>query len=501
MSKHVQPQLTGWKEHPKYPLLYCNKNGNTRLWACWVIDDTVYRTDGLINGKLKEPQTHKYAGNTIRSGKEQAPLEAEKMWLKQFDHDYMPAKDDKIGQKVYAHVKQQKEQNGGMNRGVKLFAETEITASTTAGKKDLNIQHRPMLAKKYKNEDLVLSNPGKAIKFPAIIQAKVDGIRALPQLKDGQIYLESRNGNNFVHLNHLRKEIKRWLIKKKCTDLILDGEMYVHRLYRDRDGNLTTDYRRLSKKAEQSVFGPLLDCPYGFPDRAKLGASSARSRPKAVSKGGELTGVERYQFISEACKITRTKAHVGEEMVEYWIFDIWDPTKTNIERHKLLEKIFEDYDGDIIKLVPTRIVNSHEEIEDYMSEMIGENEGREGYEFEGVMVRQASAKYSASTTHSSNLLKYKRFEDDEWEICGAERCDGGFQDGGIKWLCQKMVNGKKCKLTAKQMGNSKDSCKLYQAFQKNPKKFIGRMINVRFNEKTRDGVPRFPRATSFVNDK
>lgn len=458
-----QKELEGWRNNPRYPLMFITKSGKTRVWACWVVGDTVYYTDGFTNGKIKEPQSHKYTGNTIRNGDEQAPLEAEKMWLKRFNNGYAPAKDDEKGTKIYEHVKKQKEQNGGMNRGVKLFGKTEISVKTTAGKKDFSTQHRPMLAKKYKDwkkEDFVLTPPGQAIKFPAIVQAKVDGIRALPQIKDDSVILESRNGNNFVHLNHLRKEIKRWLTKKGCPDLVLDGEMYIHELYRDKDGKPTFDYT-----------------------------------------DNELKGVERYQFISEACKITRSNPHEYEELVEYWVFDIWDPTKTNMERYEMLQELFDDYKGDILKLVPTRLVNSHDEIEEYMAELVGETTNREGYEFEGLMVRQASQVYKSSTTHQSCLLKYKRFEDEEWEVCGAEKCVGGNQDGAIKWICKKIINGKEKTVISKQVGDSGDNKKLYAQYKKNPKKFNGRMLNVRFNDRTKDGVPRFPRAIAFVEDK
>lgn len=507
-----QSELDGWKSNRKFPLMFnTTATGKVRLWACWVEGDTVYYTDGFIDGKIKEPQSHKYTGNTLRSGEEQAPLEAEKMWLKRFDHEYTPATDDKDGQKIYKHVKAQKEENGGMNRGVKMFGDTEISAKTTAGKKDLGSQHRPMLAKKYKDwnkkaDVFELTSPGKGIKFPAIVQAKVDGIRALPQLRDDKVSLESRNGNDFVHLDHLRDEIKYWLEHKGHPNLILDGEMYVHTMYRDEDKAPTYEHQGGIDPEQLSSW--FKDGIAELRKQAKkLGCKNAESLTKLELRDyldefiHEMKGVERYQFISEACKITRSDPHEHEEMVEYWIFDIWDPTKTNMERYALLQEIFEDYDGDILKLVPTKIVNNHDDIEDFMAEMVGETNGREGYEFEGIMVRQANAKYCASTTHQSCLLKYKRFEDEEWEVCGAEKCTGGQQDGAVKWICCKTIKGVEKKVTAKQMGDSGDNKELYLAYKKNPKSFNGKMLNIRFNDRTKDGVPRFPRAIAFVEDK
>jgi ATP-dependent DNA ligase len=448
----------------KFPVLFIKKCGKIRMWACWVIGDTVYRIDGFIDGKIKSPSSHKYNGNTLRNSEQQAILEAEKIWLKQIDKDYCPAEDDIEGNKIYEYVKQQKSENGGMNRGVKMFNKTEIKVETTAGKKDLSIKHRPMLAKKYKdwkNEDeFILTNPGKDIIFPAIIQAKLDGIRSISFIKNDKIILESRNSNNFVHLNHIREEINYWLKHKNMENIILDGELYVHKIFRDENNDPTYDETLQ-----------------------------------------EMTGVERYQFISEACKITRKQPHDYEEMIEYWIFDIWDTNLSNIDRYNKLLDLFKDYDGSILKLVPTKIVNNHEEIEDFMKLVVGETNNRQGYEFEGTMIRQSNAKYISSTTHQSCLLKYKRFQDDEWKIIGAEECIGGNQNGSIKWICEKKINNSKKKVIAKQMGDTSISKNLYQLYKKNPENYIGKMINIRYNDISKDGVPRFPRATAFVEDK
>lgn len=512
----TQPQLKGWLSRPQYPAMFITtKTNKERIWVCWVMGDTVYRTDGFVDGKLKEPLGHSYKGNTLRSGEQQAPLEAEKMWLKVFDRGYQPDQSDLTGQKIYQHVKAQKEANGGMNRGVKLFGTTEITTKTTAGKKSLDTRHRPMLAKKYKDwikkkgqgESFNLTPPGKAITFPALVQAKVDGIRALPHLlKDGTVALESRNGNNFVHLNHLRKEIKRWLEYKKSTHLILDGEMYVHTLHRTENLPSTVPPEKRIKPEDLSKW-----TLKGLEELRKQAILWGMENTEETTKielvdylsthVKEMKGVERYQFISEACKITRTNPHAHEALVQYWIFDIWDPTKTNLERHQILQDLFKDYDGAILKLVPTQRVENHHQIETLMEQWVGETSRRESYEFEGLMVRLSAAKYMSSTTHQSCLLKYKRFEDEEWEVCGAEPCVGGTQNGAIKWICRKTIKNKERKVVAKQTGDTEVSRKLYLDYQKKPELFIGKMVNIRFNDRTKDGVPRFPRATAFVEDK
>jgi len=444
----------------KFPTLFTiDKNGRDRLWACWVKNNCVFRTDGLVSGKLKDPQKHEYAGNNVKSANEQAESEAEKLWIKKCDIGYKPNTNDINGTKIFEFVKKQKEKNGGMNRGVRMFTKTAITTKTTAGKKDLDKRHCPMLAKKYKNEDDSISNVGKQLKFPAIVQAKVDGIRSISWLNKDSVILESRNGKAFVFLDHIREEIKNLFVA--CGEkMVLDGELYVHSLFKTTTG--------LTKRKTSR----------------------------------ELTNVDRFQFLSEACKITRSEPHKQEELVEYWIFDLWDKEKTSKERWQKLKKIFESYSGSVLKLVPTKIVKSHDEIENEMSCLVGEKTKRNGYEFEGAMIRQSDKLYETKNNyHSSNLLKYKRFDDEEWVVEKADKCVGGVQDGAIKWHCKKTKEEKVLRVIAKQTGDVGASKKMYEDYLKNPKKFVGKQINIRFNGCTKDGVPRFPRATSFVEDK
>ena len=412
-----------------------------------------YRTDGLISGKFKEPSQLSFEGNTVKTPEEQALAEGEKRWIAQLDKGYKPDEKDTYGQTIYKSVLSQKSQNGGMNRGVRMFRETEITTATTAGKKELEERHCPMLAKKYKDydstEELVLTNPAKSLKFPCLVQPKLDGLRALPRISGNHVVLESRSGKDYMFLNHIRRELHD-LLKK---GIVLDGELYVHKLYKSGTGYDTN------------------------------------------GKGQELKSVERFQFLSEACKITRKSPHPYEELVEFWVFDLWDPAKTNLERWHFLEELFKGYKGTAVKLVPTFLTKSHQEIEERMNEFVGTGK-RNGYQYEGLMVRQSSAKYNSKNNyHCDDLLKYKRFEDEEWNVIGAEPCAGNHA-GAVKWLCE--LDGRQ--LVAKQMGDLEDSRRLFADFQKHPEKYLHRKINIRFNERSKDGIPRFPRATAFRDD-
>lgn len=422
-----------------FPILYKpTKSGKSHSWQISVYGDTITREDGDVGGKLTKT-TREIVGNTVRTAEQQAQQEAEKIWIKQLDKGYKPDEKDKKGMKIFNNVMLQKSINGGMNRGVKMFGESNITVGTTAGDKKIDTVHYPMLSQKYlEHKD--------SVKFPVLVQAKCDGLRCLPRLNsDGEVILESRNGKGYVHLNHIRDELKKIL----KPGMIIDGELYVHHLYK-KDGVISTD---------------------GDDEDA-------------------MKNVERYQFLSESCKITRTKPHEYESFVQFWIFDLWDLESTNLERNKKLKKIMKGYKGDTIVLLPTHTADSHDDVEKLMDSYIEKD-------YEGVMLRDPDAVYvSRNGYHCRSLLKYKRESDEEWIIVGAEQCAGN-QKGAVKWLCE--LDGKS--VTAKQMGNLEDSRKLYKEYCKNPENFNGKHINIRYNELTKDGVPRFPRAVSIVEDK
>jgi len=426
-----------------FPKLFCTKNGKTRMWLCWVEENKVYRTDGFVGGKMKEPLFHTFQANTLRTANEQAYNEAEKMWIRQTGKDYRPAQADENGMKIYSHVCSQKTANGGMIRGVKMFESTKITTETTAGQQS-GEQHRPMLAKKYK-EGYDLSPQGRQLQFPVIIQPKLDGIRALAYMDStgNSVILESRNGKNFMWLDHIRDDIKKILTSKAGKGLILDGEIYAHRI---------------------------------------------------VKNGKCLDGVSRFQFISEVCKVTRSRPHAEEKLVNYVVFDCWDMENSCDDRISRVDRLVKHNNVSHVQLVPYVYAPDHETIEKCLEHYVADS-------YEGIMIRDPKSQYKASTTHSNCLLKYKKFEDEEWEIYGAETCVGGNCDGAVKWLCKKVIDGKTVNLVAKQMGSNEESKRIYNQYKKRPERFNGKMVNIRFNERTKDGVPRFPRATAIVLDK
>lgn len=77
-------------------------------------------------------------------------------------------------------------------------------------------QISPMLAKEWKNES-------HKIKFPCMIQPKLDGIRVLAHITKGGVKLISRKQKEFLGLEHISTELAGLY---KGQDIILDGELF-----------------------------------------------------------------------------------------------------------------------------------------------------------------------------------------------------------------------------------------------------------------------------------
>ena len=67
---------------------------------------------------------------------------------------------------------------------------------------------------------------GSKIKFPAVVQRKLDGVRCLSWTDaNGDVIMMSRRNNPFYGLDHIRKEIKTLNLP---PNIVLDGELYAH---------------------------------------------------------------------------------------------------------------------------------------------------------------------------------------------------------------------------------------------------------------------------------
>jgi DNA ligase-1 len=108
--------------------------------------------------------------------------------------------------------------------------------------------------------------------------------------------------------------------------------------------------------------------------------------------------------------------------------------------------------------------------------------------YEGVMLRNKAGKYRVGV-RSVDLQKYKEFEDAEYKVVGFKEGDG-VEKGCVVWLC---VTAKNQEFAVRPRGTHEER----QALFLEGDKYVGKMLTVRYQELTTDGIPRFPVGLTF----
>lgn len=212
------------------PTLYKrSKKDKILIWKVNISDDCLIIEHGYQDGKIRSDTRQIKTNKSGRTLYEQLLLEAKSKYNKKIDEGYS----------------------------------TDINTS-------FNIPE-PMLAYELKND----------LKFPIIVQVKLDGIRAL--CKNDILYTRKKKSLIYTdgHFKKLREEINR-LRKKLPDNIILDGELYNHEL-----------------------------------------------------SFNEITSIVR----------TQKKIHPNENLIQYFIFDFIDYDKPFTDRFNILKDAFnEDFE-------------------------------------------------------------------------------------------------------------------------------------------------------------
>ena len=109
----------------------------------------------------------------------------------------------------------------------------------------------------------------------------------------------------------------------------------------------------------------------------------------------------------------------------------------------------------------------------------------EGYE--GAIIRNIDGLYEFGF-RSNDLIKLKSFMDSEYKIVGVVEATGR-DEGTAVFVCECEAG----QFNVKPMGTRE----LRADYFKNRKKLIGKMVTVKYQELSNDGIPRFPSAISI----
>lgn len=170
------------------------------------------------------------------------------------------------------------------------------------------------------------------------------------------------------------------------------------------------------------------------------------------------------------------------EQVKYHVYDLVLDLPFS-ERYQLLQLLVLDNPG--IQVVTTILVNNIEEIEHYHEQFISLG-------YEGTIVRHSDEGYQVNK-RSSQLLKYKDFLDEAYEIVDVVPSESRPEQGVVVCLCKK----------TNQTFNTgmKFSHEQRENILKNKGEYIGEMAEIRFFEYTDGGLPRFPVCVGVRLDK
>lgn len=169
----------------------------------------------------------------------------------------------------------------------------------------------------------------------------------------------------------------------------------------------------------------------------------------------------------------------NETLLQYWIFDIVsdDPYETRMSHMRSLQKRY------------NTLFPSCETIQFLYSTPIQRDELSAYHElflehgYEGSILRNLHAPYQKGV-RSFDLMKYKSFQDDEFEIVDFRSGNGSDTDAVIL----------QCKTKDNKLFfvKPKGSLDYRQELYRCGKTLIGKWLTVRYQELSTDGIPRFP---------
>lgn len=192
-----------------------------------------------------------------------------------------------------------------------------------------------------------------------------------------------------------------------------------------------------------------------------------------------------FNAISGAVR-SQSKPSKFDDVLEYYVFDLWVPKKPNLtykQRMDMLRKVCgSDTAFKRLRFLFYEEVNDEKEISQKHSEYVSQG-------YEGLIFRNLDGQYKLGR-RVNDLLKYKEFEDEEFEV--VDVLEGvGTEAGAAVFVCATKDG---TRFNVRPRGSIE---KRRQQF-KNKKKYIGKKLTVRYQPLTREDVlPRFPVGIKF----
>jgi DNA ligase-1 len=197
---------------------------------------------------------------------------------------------------------------------------------------------------------------------------------------------------------------------------------------------------------------------------------------------GELYYRDKNNFNTICSLVKKTKPtsqdlEESKKLIQYWIYDVPSSTGRFDVRKIALYKFYHD---EHIIMIETHLAQSEADMLSKYAEYI-----EQGYE--GLMIRTITGEYE--NKRSKTLLKYKTFEDDEFEILDVYEGSGKLT-GMVGQMLFKIKSGTMFFSTVN--GTQEYLTELWSQKQE----LIGKKATVKYFELTVDGIPRFPKVVN-----
>ena len=197
--------------------------------------------------------------------------------------------------------------------------------------------------------------------------------------------------------------------------------------------------------------------------------------PNMVLDGELYSDTLTFQEIVGLVKKETLKAGDQEKQlqIQFHVYDLINEAPY-VQRYANLQLLFRRYKFKHLVLVKTENCESEEKMKEMHAEYVAEG-------YEGIMLRNKEGLYS--NARSAHLQKYKEFFDTEAKIVGFKSGEG-LDQNCIIWILEYQGKTFSCR----PRGTREERMEQF----KNGSDYIGKLMTVRYQELTDDGLLRFP---------
>jgi DNA ligase-1 len=277
-------------------------------------------------------------------------------------------------------------------------------------------------------------------------QPKLDGIRCVVSIVDGEVVGKTRKGKVIECIPHITDSLKGFFMA--FPDAVLDGELYNHE-YKDNFNKITSLVRK--------------------------------QKPVRLEKQTDNAFNKKVKEYNE-------RLDEAKDAIQYWIYDcpklndlITEKSPFSLRWTSVQQHLFNAVGHSCLVEVPTTLVEQRQALDGCYDSYLGAG-------YEGQIVR-ADEVYE--NKRSKFLLKRKEFQDAEYRIIGIDKGNGNRSGTAKHLVCWCDKNN------VPFNSNIKGTFDYLTEIYDNRKDYIGKYATIKFFQLTPDGIPRFPYAIAF----